>query len=403
MAEVLDDGEFWLPSQFLTDDDFFADGVKTTNDTNSLKDGFGLELDGNKSLFPFEIPGGFGSLGLSPDLGSPVESVLGSTETESDEDYLAGLTRQMAHCTLEDDSRRNDRSFAAENTKGWVLSSSPQSTLCALPSGCGCKQGSSRASPNCQSRVSSPPGTWDLLYAAAGEVERLRMNEEGYGGFNNRGLLGPPARKPSPNLDVSGFYTQQSLSHNKLRTTHFQQLKQQQLMKQQNALAWGGLKQQQQNHVVQNRGRYANRTLGLAPSAWPPLQQQQQQQQQPQPLNGSGMRAVFLGNPNGKRECAGTGVFLPRRVGSFSEPRKKTACPTILVPARVAQALNLNLDEIGAQPQLQHPRFNPSFTSDAAALRLRSGGNFVGNQKPRSLMPQQEMSHEVLLPQEWTY
>ncbi|PPD76006.1 hypothetical protein GOBAR_DD27071 [Gossypium barbadense] len=277
MAEVLDDGEFSLPSQFLTDDGFFADGVKTTNNTNNLKDGFGLELDGSKSLFPFEIPGGFGSLGLSPDLGSPVESVLGSTETESDEDYLAGLTRQMAHSTLEDDSRRNDRSFAAENTK---------STLCALPSGCGCKQGSSRASPNCQSRVSSPPGTWDLLYAAAGEVERLRMNEEGYGGFSNRGLLGPPARKPSPNLDVSGFYTQQSLSHNKLRTTHFQQLKQQQLMKQQNALAWGGLKQQQENHVVQNRGRYA-RTLGLAPSAWPPLQQQQQ----PQPPNGSGMRA----------------------------------------------------------------------------------------------------------------
>ncbi|MBA0651115.1 hypothetical protein Goklo_018479, partial [Gossypium klotzschianum] len=211
----------------------------------------------------------------------------------------------------------------------------------------------------------------------------------------NRGLLGPPARKPSPNLDVSGFYTQQSLSHNKLRTTHFQQLKQQQLMKQQNALAWGGLKQQQENHVVQNRGRYASRTLGLAPSAWPPLQQQKQQ---PQPPNGSGMRAVFLGNPNGKRECAGTGVFLPRRVGSFSEPRKKSACPTVLVPARVAQALNLNLDEIGAQPQLQHPRFNPSFTSgsnNAAALRLRSGGNFVGNQKQRSLRPQQEMSHEV--------
>lgn len=36
------------------------------------------------------------------------------------------------------------------------------------------------------------------------------------------------------------------------------------------------------------------------------------------------MRAVFLGNPNGKRECAGTGVFLPRRVGNFSEPRKKS-------------------------------------------------------------------------------
>jgi hypothetical protein len=51
--------------------------------------------------------------------------VVGSTETESDEeDYLAGLTRQMA--------------------------------------------GSSHGSLN----GSSPPSTWDLLYEAAGEVER---------------------------------------------------------------------------------------------------------------------------------------------------------------------------------------------------------------------------------------
>ncbi|KAE8654284.1 copper transporter 1-like [Hibiscus syriacus] len=367
MAEVLDDGEFWLPPQFLTDDDFFVDGVKATNNTKNLKDG--------ESLFPYEFPGGFRSFGFSSDLSSPVESVLGSTETESDEeDYLAGLTRQMAHSTLEDDSRRTD---ASGNPKGFVLSSSPQSTLCALPSGCGCKEGSSRGSPNCQSRVSSPPATWDLLYAAAGEIERLRMNEETYGGFSNGGLFGPPARKHCLNLDASGFYPQQSLSHYKLRTTHFQQL-----VKQQNSLAWGGFEQQQHNHVVQNRGCYGNGALGLSPSAWPPLQQQ--------PPNGSGMRAVFLGNPNAKSQCSGTGVFFPRRFGNSSVPRKKPACPAVLVPARVAQALNLNLDEVGAQPQLHHPR-------------LRSGGNLVGKQRQRNLRPQQEISHEILLPQEWTY
>ncbi|KAL4283013.1 hypothetical protein GQ457_16G023280 [Hibiscus cannabinus] len=388
MAEVLDDGEFWLPPQFLTDDEFFVDGVKATSDTKNPKDG--------ESLFPLESPGGFGSFGFSSDLSSPVESVLGSAETESDEeDYLAGLTRQMAYSTLEDDFRRID---ASENPKGRVLSSSPQSTLCALPSGCGCKEGSSRGSPNCPSRVSSPPATWDLLYAAAGEVERLRLNQEAYVGFNNRGLLGPSFRKPTPNLDASGFYPQQSLSHQKLRATHIQHLKQQQLMKQQNALVWGGM-QQQQSNVVQNRGRYDNGTLGLSPSAWPPLQKQQP------PPNGSGMRAVFLGNPNGKRQCAGTGVFLPRRIGNPSEPRKKPACPTVLVPARVAKALNLNLDEIGAQPQLYNPPLISSFSSDVTALRHRNGGNVVGNQKQkqRNLRPQQETSHEVRLPQEWTY
>ncbi|KAL4297767.1 hypothetical protein GQ457_12G009050 [Hibiscus cannabinus] len=388
MAQVLDDAQFWLPPQFLTDDDFFVDGVKAPK---NLKDG--------ESLFPYEFTGRFRSFGFPLDLSSPVESVLGSTETECDgEDYLAELTRQMAHSTLKDDSLRMEPAFASGNPKGWVLSSSPQSTLCPLPSGCGCKHVSSRESPNCQSRVSSPPATWDLLHGDAGEVERLRMKEEKYVGFSNRGYSGPPAIKPSPNLDASGFYP---LS--KLRTSHFQQLKQENLMKQQNVLAWVRMEQQQQNHVVQNIVRYGNRTLGLSPSASPPLQQQQQQQQQPQPPNWSGMRAVFLGNPNGKRECVGTGVFLPRRVGNSSEPRKKPAFSTALVPARVAQALNLNLDEVGAQPQPHHPRFNLSFTSDAAAMRLRNGGNFVGNQRQKNLRPQQEISHEVRLPQEWTY
>ncbi|XVE96967.1 hypothetical protein REPUB_Repub02eG0269800 [Reevesia pubescens] len=290
--------------------------------------------------------------------------------------------------------------------QGWVLSCSPQSTLCALRSGCGCKQGLSGGSPNCQSRVSSLPGTWDLLYAAAGEVARMRMNEESsYGGFNNRGLLGPPARKPPSNLDVPGFYApHQSLAHQKLQATQFQQPKQHQLMKQQNASVWGGEKQQlhqQQHQVVQNRGRNNNRSLGLSQSAWPSLQQQQPQTQT---QNGSGMRAVFLGNSTGKRKCSGTGVFLPRRVGAPTEPRKKPACSTVLLPARVVQALNLNIDEIGAQPQIRHPRFNSSLTADSdAALRLRSGGNVFGNQKQRNFRPQQGINHELRLPQEWTY
>jgi hypothetical protein len=52
--------------------------------------------------------------------------------------------------------------------QGWVLFGSPQSTLCAVGRMCGCRQGSSRGSSN----GSSPPATWDMLYEAAGEVER---------------------------------------------------------------------------------------------------------------------------------------------------------------------------------------------------------------------------------------
>ncbi|KAE8711035.1 Adenine nucleotide alpha hydrolases-like superfamily protein isoform 1 [Hibiscus syriacus] len=320
MAEVLDDGEFWLPPRFLADDDLFVDN----GEVNDSPD---------KDLLPYE---------LHSDLSSLVESVVGSTETASDEeDYLVGLTRQMARYTLEDDFGANHPAFASKNSKDWVLFSSPESTLCAFRS--------CHGSSNCESRVSTPPGARTLLCSAAEEAARVRMNEESYGGFNNKGLLGPPAKKTSRN-------PHQYLS---LRAT--EQVQQNQLMKQHNPRVWGGKKQHHQQHVVHQNS--TNRPPGLFPSACPPLQ--------PQPQNGSSMRAVFLGS---KGECTGTGVFLPRRT-STAEPRKKQACPAFLVPARVVQALNLNLDEINAQPHLRS-RFKVSVTTDSGAgSRLRSGGN----------------------------
>lgn len=83
-------------------------------------------------------------------------------------------------------------------------------------------------------------------------------------------------------------------------------------------------------------------------AAWPTLQQsQQQQQQQQQQPNGSGMRAVFLGDTGAKKERTGTGVFLPRRVGTNpAENRKKpgiNSTPTpylrYLIPLQLSMSI----------------------------------------------------------------
>jgi hypothetical protein len=408
MAESLDDGEFWLPPQFLTDDMFMdkeKNNQKSNNNTmKTVKDGFALETDIFKNFFPFEL----GSFGVSSDLCSPVESV--STEESDEEDYIAGITCKMARSSLETPS--------TETTKDVALSGSPQSTLCGVGDGCRGSQGSSRGSPNGFTKVStSPPATWDLLHAAAGEVAKISMNQQHrqeeeayncntyYHGFN-KGVVGPPRKlspvsvplkNPNPNFGLQNTtQPQHPLSYQKLQVSQFQQLRQQQMMKQQQSssnVCWG---RQTQTVVHNNRGRNHGRSLGLSPSAWPTIQQVQQQ---PQNQN---MRALFLGNPAAKKECAGTGVFLPRRIGTPTEPRKKPACSTVLLPARVVQALNLDLDDVGGpKPQFQ-PRFIASFTPESDNVPRFRNSNNVSNQK-RSLRPQQEIYNEVRLPQDWTY
>ncbi|KAL5991656.1 hypothetical protein ACLOJK_012565 [Asimina triloba] len=218
MAEDLDDGEFWLPSQFLAED--IAMDNKNRTPEPAL------------SCFPDEFPYGFDSYGSA--LGSPVESVVGSTETESDEeDFLAGLTRQMADSSMiqEEGKLTGFPAIGMDNPKPKVLAGSPQSTLCAVGSWSRCSLGSSRGSSNGPSQVSSPPSTplerkddaLDLLYAAAGQVVRMKLNDEG-SKFPGRGLLGPP-RKAAPataaplKTPCAGYHHNQELAHQQLQNS----------------------------------------------------------------------------------------------------------------------------------------------------------------------------------------
>ncbi|XP_039068007.1 uncharacterized protein LOC120214094 [Hibiscus syriacus] len=151
-------------------------------------------------------------------------------------------------------------------------------------------------------------------------------------------------------------------------------------MKQQNALAW--VEEEAAEPCGQNRVDYGNGTLGLSPLHGHLCNRNNSHQT-------GRVWAVFLAIQMGKNQCAGTGVFLPRRVGNSSEPRKKPAFPAVLVPARVAQALNLNLNEVGAQTQPHHPW-------------LRNGGNRFGNQRLRNQATTRNQSRNPVT-QEWTY
>ncbi|RCV28138.1 hypothetical protein SETIT_5G382300v2 [Setaria italica] len=347
--------EFWLPDEFL-DDDFFSEEEKA--------------------------------------------AVAAKSESD-EEEGLDGLSRRMAGILVGGGKGDDDSSPA----KAEVMAGSPQSILCGLAA-------SGEDSPNgVASQVSSPPSSpleqqpadpWDVLHEAAGQVACLRSNSipvpKNAAAHRGHAVV-PPAKKPSapapaPKAACADHYQPNILLEQRRKVAQFNALKQQQMLKHQQqqelaaatAAAWGTR--------ICGPKRTAGSGFGAAPhalnpSAWPPLQKAQQ----PAP-SAAGMRAVFLTPPGAKRECTGTGVFIPRQAGAPTEPRKKPACSTVLLPARVVQALNLNVEDLGARPI-----YPGGFALDHDALVSRSNALLAS----RSSQLPGGAAREVNLPQEWTY
>ncbi|CDP19646.1 unnamed protein product [Coffea canephora] len=414
MSDKLDEAEFWLPSEFLTDEDILMD-----NKENRVKS-VGL-------CFPSEFPYDYGSSVLS----SPVESVVGSTETESDEDdlLLTELTRQLA---LHEAHKITPAQKNHE--KAWALSGSPQSTLTQVGSWSGRSTMSSNGSPNGPSQVSSPPTTplgvnddaWDLIYQAAGQVERLKMNGSGDGPTRNPGLLGPPRRLPTPPPPTN--FSPSTVYHNQVKQD-----------------AGGIWSRHAKNgwsydsrEVLQNLGGrigggmgYGNAMgagVGQAPCGWPSQHQRNRQYVGELGMKvgggiysgcgygygfsyGSGGGVSCGGGGGLKKERSGTGVFLPRRYDSncassfkASDARKKPGSCCAWVPNKVAPISNKNLDDINeiVQPK-SSSRNSAGFMGDFDALMARRNA-LLAQQRQRSLCPEGSISHhEICLPQEWTY
>ncbi|EOA24242.1 hypothetical protein CARUB_v10017474mg [Capsella rubella] len=364
-SNVTDDAEFWLPPEFLTDDDFL---VEKENNGGGLDD-----------TSPYEPRLGFGAFG------SAVKPNALSLEKEGgDDDFLAGLTRQMVKSSLEDDFSGGfcaDHSFpAGNNNKAWGVNRAP---LCVAGTGCCCQ--TRRSNQNCNSRVSS----WDLYCAAAEEVARMSIIDETY--HSGRGLLAPPSKPSSaatatavknlPNNGTGYYNHHQSLPYQKLQAIQFQQLKQQQLMKHHHHRQLV----HQSRGVILNNGSKNVGPVDLSSSAW--------SNQLPR---RDVMRAVFIGDHTRKRGSTGTGVFLPRSVNHTSSRAEirdeKPTLSTVLVPARLAQVLNLNVGE----------PVRTSGNLNDVSWRQRSNNGGFSSQLHGGVRAEQAVN-EPRLPSEWAY
>ncbi|KAI5680292.1 hypothetical protein M9H77_01519 [Catharanthus roseus] len=111
---------------------------------------------------------------------------------------------------------------------------------------------------------------------------------------------------------------------------------------------------------------------------------------------GPGMRAVFLHSGGAGQRSCGTGVFLPRRAGTSSNYSQSSNKLPVLLPARVVQALNLNVHQTGLhiKPQRDAPNSKQYKNVDC---------NLHKNRKKSHVPAASYYSQEIFLPKEWTY
>lgn len=410
------------------------------------------------------------------------------TETESDDedDFIAGLAEQIAHSMLDEDEPSNATSGAAcfhsdgpsnvshlpcktnvapqvvSPTSSWSPNSSSPSWSDSVSSS---KQSSQVSSP--PSTPSNPDGdAWDLLNAAAGEVGRLKMNEErkplpkqvkvpvsvapetarecgrspqhpapwkssphlvqvpkpvncnGGSFFNgpaagsrDRSVAAPPhshvPKNWSRSRDEDRKVSNNTPAHNRLPRTE--------------GVSWNQRRSSNpcKGAINQKTGKQ-NYGYGHPRAAGKSIDNMGVPQRPGQVVNGgSGMRAVFLGSTGSGRESGGTGVFLPRCVGGGSDHRRKPSCSTVLLPSRIVQVLNLNVEDMRTHPAPlpttaangrneyaganRNPQHMYMMELSTGAMKYE-GGNFPSYpRKPQSPLTSQSEHVEDSLPTEWIY
>lgn len=345
----------------------------------------------------------------------------GKEEEEGDCDaHIAGLAAQIAHSMLEDDEEESKQgntrntSVLQQAKTAWSAQS-----IMAAPSCCNWDtikaetlEAPSQLSLPLQQRIGNE--AVELLYA---ELVRLKMEEK----LKALAAAQQLSYHQAPFFNNAKQSTFQPLNHasegfsqgisSSLKTAEkqhsFEILQNQQVC---------ARKPAGNNWAAPTLHNRPSSSRGSKPKIGAPVDYPYSCYQQ-QPTNASGMRAVFLGMP-GHRESGGTGVFLPRsRTGSHNnnalQSNRKPACSTVLLPSRIVQALNLNVEDtlsspvplptINAPARRGFPSTAPTWCADAHFLnRSDSMEEWPPLQHP-SCSPLQEVAPDISLPTEWTY
>ncbi|PHU16130.1 hypothetical protein BC332_17335 [Capsicum chinense] len=380
------------PKMFLSPDFFMEERKKKKVQDFEEQSSDGLKKVkanwGNDSIF-----GTYGwseQHSSSSGLSSPLGSELGSTETDEtesgeDEDFIAQLTRQMADYMLNDDEEEEEDVSVDENDvadDNRVMNSTPNTVQAVSPNGLA--------------------GNWSNYNS----MEICYYNQESLGTYVKPG--GDSSVNHQMKNSSTVFYSCDDLKrpiqvyHLKDQPTTAKQKKSRgKRVKGTNTESVQKLKNEKNN--MQSSTFTNKKTLGGHGHGG---DKSYHLHHHPAQSSGVGMRAIFLGGGSGSiNGPSGTGVFLPRTINNpnptTTEPKKKSGSSTVLIPARVLQALQQHFNHMDALSQSNtcvvsssHLPKHENETED-----LVSKENLVRSEDQTSVVNDQE----VQLPQEWTY
>lgn len=337
----------------------------------------------------------FGTYGWSSEqqssssgLSSPFGSELGSTETdetesEEDEDFIAQLTRQMADYMLQDDDEEEEEEAVSvdENDVNSVLNSTHNTVQTSNSNGLAWNWSNYNSREICYYNKESL-GTY---VKPGGDTVNHQVMSSNAVFYSSDDLKRPiqvyhlkdqptTAKLKSSNSRgkrVKGATTE-SVQNIKTAKTNMQSI----FNKKQTLSGHGHGGDEIHHHPVQG--------------------------------SGAGMRAIFIGGSGSINGSSGTGVFLPRTINNpnppiATVPKKKSGRSTVLIPARVLQALQQHFNHMDALSQSNMcavpPTHLPQNDAENEVEDLVSKENQHSEDQTSVVKDDQEMQ----LPQEWTY